>query len=171
MRRREFQRIKRSELRFSHMELKDFCGYAGILRIMETDGEWQVDGPSGNPVTVAAPGYTWLQLSPDDSQWWLTVMYDTCGKLVQYYFDITGEKYISNDGEPRFQDMFLDIVMQPDGSWRLLDAPELDAALAEGQITLEQFDAAQDMVKRLIAQIDGHEAFWRNLCSELINRI
>ena len=112
MARREFRRILESELKHSHIEVNGFAGYAGLLRIIRTDGEWTVPGPSGKTV-IAAPGYTWLQAAPYSGDWWLTVMYDTEGKLIQYYFDIVDTVYLSSTGEPRFRDLFLDIVMKP----------------------------------------------------------
>ena len=125
MYRREFKRITSSSLRWKEIDTGVFTGYAGILDIIDTSEIWKVSS-LGDSTIIAAPGYKWLQLSPHDASWWLTVMYDTEGALVQYYFDIIGNRWLSEAGEPRFCDMFADVVMLPDGKYCVLDREELE---------------------------------------------
>lgn len=170
MYRREFRRIKKSQLLFKRIESCDFCGYAGILDIIETDGEWKVKCTTGEAI-IAAPGYTWLQLSPDNGGWWLTVMYDTEGNNVQYYFDITGSNYISAEGEPRFTDLFLDIVINSNGDITLLDEDELSAAYGSGRISQYQHDTAVATAKNIIDKTTGHISELGAFCLRIKNQI
>lgn len=170
MQRREFRRITSAKLSWKHVTLSGFSGFAGMLDIEETDGAWLIPSVSGR-ICIAAPGYRWLQLSPSEGGWWLTVMYDTGGELVQYYFDIIARNYLSENGEPRFIDMFLDVVMSSDGQWRLLDASELDAALECGLIDPSAHREAHEQAQSLIGMIDGKEEYWRDLCAHVIKEI
>jgi predicted RNA-binding protein associated with RNAse of E/G family len=165
MKRREFRRITGSRLEHRHMVVEGFSGEAGLLYISQVAEPWIVRNSDGDGVVIADSGYSWLQLSPDQGGWWLTVMYDAEGKLKQYYFDITLENFISEDGEPGFTDLYLDIVMEPGGNWRLLDADELDRALETGSITREEHSLATGSAKKLIRRVDGNEAWWRKLCA------
>ena len=56
-----------------------------------------------------------------------------------------------------FSDIYLDVVMMPDGRLDLLDEDELDAALSCGDITKEQHRLAHQWAKELM------EAFPQNL--------
>ena len=163
MNRREFKKLNTTRLQHKHIETEGFTGIAGKLDIIDTDGIWNVDSVDGE-VTIAAPGYTWLQLLPDNNKWWLTVMYDTNNELVQYYFDIIDSAYISGDGEPRFKDLFIDIVMSADGKWRLLDENELETAFKFKAITGCEYARAKEAAEEITHMIDGKEHVLRNIC-------
>ena len=168
MARREFSRILRSDLKYTRVSLEGFSGNAGLLDIQEVSAPWKVSGINGE-VVIADAGYKWLQLSPDEAGWWLTVMYDTDMKLVQYYFDITLENYILINGEPGFVDLFLDIIMEPGGEWRLIDRDELDVAWRKGRICEKEHALALMRAENLIGRIDGNEGWWRRLCKNCID--
>ena len=159
MARREWTQILRRETAIAPAEDGDFRGYAGLMRILE------VTEPFVRRVTLADAGYTWLQLAPTGGHWWLTVMYDPDGALIQYYFDITWRNYLSPAGEPMFEDLYLDAVMQPDGQVRVLDRDELDAAREAGEITPEQHALAVREKDALLDRLRGHEPEWRMHCA------
>ncbi|MBQ4089105.1 MAG: DUF402 domain-containing protein [Clostridia bacterium] len=170
MYRREFNRIKKSQLLFKRIASCDFCGYAGLLYIVETDGEWKVKSALGEAV-IAAPGYIWLQLSPDCGGWWLTAMYDTSGNHVQYYFDVTDKNYFSADGEPRFIDLYLDIVVNSNGDITLLDEDELESAFRKGVITKRQYDAAIETARSIMKNVSGRLSELRDFCMRIKEQI
>ncbi len=170
MRRREFSKLTDTELRFAPVSVNDFSGIAGLMDINNVSEIWTVPSASG-PAIIAAPGYKWLQLLPDHHKWWLTVMYDENDRLVQYYFDIIDSAYIAEDGEPRFKDMFLDIVMSADGTWKLLDKREFELAHEWGTIGDTDFERALNTCKELTTSIDGNEPYWRDLCSRVIRAL
>jgi predicted RNA-binding protein associated with RNAse of E/G family len=126
---------------------------------------------AAGPATIANAGFKWLQLVPDHHKWWLTVMYDVAGELIQYYFDVIHSAYISDTGELRFRDMFLDIVMSADGSWKLLDMDELKSALDNGRIYQDEFARAISVSKELSAEITDNEPAWRDICSKAIKEL
>jgi len=157
MKRLEFKKLRRTSLKMAKFQLQNFNGCAGILEILETDGIWKVRSHSED-VLIAAPGYKWLQLAPSHGKWWLTVMYNTEGELIQYYFDITKRHYISDDGELRFIDMYLDVVMLPDGIYEIFDRNELESAYRNGHISEFDYRIALVSLFELIANIHGNEA-------------
>lgn len=159
MARREWTQIRRRESVFAPVDSGGFRGHAGLMRILE------VSEPFVRRVTLADAGYSWLQLAPAGGHWWLTVMYDPAGTLVQYYFDITWRNFVAESGEPMFEDLYLDVVMQPDGQLRLLDQDELDAARAAGAITADQYALALRELDALCERLRGREREWRCLCA------
>jgi len=170
MERREFPSLIRTKLCKKHVNNPDFIGVAGVLDIQETKEDWKVKSACGE-VTIAAPGYRWLQLAPEHGKWWLTVMFDTKDRLVQYYFDITDRIYESETGEPRFVDLFLDIVMSADGKWKKLDEAELDLALAWKCISDVQYKKALATADELTKMIDGNAGELEVFCREMIRLI
>lgn len=163
MKRCEFRRILRSELTFESIDISGFKGIAGVLDIFDTDGAWAVSSSLGSSV-IAAPGYKWLQLAPDHGKWWLTVMFDVQGQLVQYYFDVIKCRYLSDSGEPRFIDMYLDIVMGPDGRYEVMDRSDLNAAFRSGVITEFDYRRALSILYELTGSIHNKEQYWRSIC-------
>lgn len=170
MRRREFKRLIRTKLIERHAALNGFCGVAGVLEILEISEKWTINS-AGVPVTIAEAGYRWLQLAPDSGEWWLTAMYDTQGCIVQYYFDIVRDIYISRDCELRFTDLFLDIVMKCDGTLILMDRDELDSAYADGLIDSALYNRALRTAERLIRRLEGNEPALRSFCGEVLRMI
>lgn len=170
MRRKEFRRLIQTRLAVGHAALRGFRGAAGLMEILETDGIWAVDSVGGT-VTIAAPGYHWLQLAPDSGKWWLTVMYDARSDIVQYYFDITRDVYVSHDGEARFHDLFLDIVMSPDGTLQVMDRDELDRAHACGVVDDTIYARALQTANELLDRLEGNEPEWRKMCEEILRML
>ena len=93
-------------------------------------------------------------------------MYNEKKEIVQYYIDIT-EKNVINDYENScFYDIFLDIVLLPDGEIFLLDEDELKKALDDKIITKVQYDRAYSEANRIIKIISNDYADLENLCRE-----
>lgn len=125
----------------------------------------------GEPVVIYRDNYHWLQVCMADCHWWLTAMVDETGEITQYYFDITLENQLLGNRDSWFTDIYLDVVMMPDGRIDLLDADELDDALACGEITAEQHACAHVWAKELIEALPQRlpqlKAFVEDLYKEL----
>lgn len=98
-------------------------------------------------------------------------MYDEHGNVVQYYFDVVRDIYIAHDGEPRFHDLFLDIILTADGTLILMDRDELDAARAEGIIDSTLYNRALSTADGLLYRLEGNEPALRSFCVEILNMI
>jgi predicted RNA-binding protein associated with RNAse of E/G family/GNAT superfamily N-acetyltransferase len=170
MERRTWTRIEKRRFRMARVETEGFHGMAGLLEIDAVQEPLTVRSVLSEAV-IADTGYSWLQLSPDRGSWWLTVMYDQNGELVQYYFDITLRNFIAEDGEPRFVDLYLDVVMDPEGYWALLDQDELREARNLQNITESEYRTALERAAYVIGMVDGKEAHWRALCAKCAERL
>jgi predicted RNA-binding protein associated with RNAse of E/G family len=126
-----------------------FTGMAALKQLLAVEKPLVVQYET-EQVKVSDNGFYWLQMAPTGGHWWLTVMYDPQGRPVQAYFDVTGENHILPDGGSWFTDLFLDVVVMPDGRAILLDRDELDQALAEGVVTLAQYEAASTQARALL---------------------
>lgn len=155
MRRSDWRRITQRTYRARPMTLLDhpcMVSLLGIQRVTET----LIVHSLGFPVTIAAPGYAWLQVAQEGSPVWLTAMYDEAGQLLQMYFDITAGNRFDDMDNPCFRDMYLDVVMLPDTSLQVLDEDELDEALQSGDITAEEHARARRDCQELCAWLREH---------------
>ena len=66
-------------------------------------------------------------------------MMDENGKVLLWYIDMTAKQGIDVDGVPYFDDLYLDLVVYPDGTIIVDDMDELEEALSKKDITQEQF--------------------------------
>ncbi len=93
-------------------------------------------------------GYSLIEAYPDNGKYALTIMFDDCGKLIEWYFDIAKSVGTEN-GIPFEDDLYLDMAIMPDGEMIILDEDELLAAKNEGIITQEDMDCAYNTLHEL----------------------
>lgn len=63
-------------------------------------------------------------------------------EILVWYIDMIASQDIDGDDIPYFYDLYLDLVVYPDGTVIEDDRDELETALANGDITLEQYNLA-----------------------------
>lgn len=157
------KRLDRDAWGFSHfpyvqmrVELPEFCGMACMIRI--TSGEyccWHM--PKAGRVPVCGAGMTWLQLIPDGAYHMLTVKYRRNGRVAVWYADVIDHTEFDEDGVAAFVDAYLDVIFSPQGDVKIDDRDELDAALAAGELTQEQYQRT----------LQEGERIQRVLCSDV----
>lgn len=126
-------------------------------------------GRGAHRLRIIDDGYLWLQLAPKDGFWWLTAMYDDRARLVQFYFDITtGNR--TGCGECSFEDIYVDVVITPGSSARIVDEDELRDACAAGDIGQEDAERALENA-RTVARKYENCAELEKFCSELLQKL
>lgn len=131
----------------------DTPAFAGLVSLLCID---RVHQPvsfhfKGEDVTVCDDGMQWLEILPEAGGWLITAMYDAAGGIVQWYIDIIDGWQMTPEGTVYFDDLYLDLIVQPNGDITLADADELQAALAAGHITPAQYRAAHAAASALCA--------------------
>ena len=121
-----------------------------------------------NGITIVEKGYTWLQIALKETHYWLTAMYNQADELVQIYFDITNGCSFEDPINPTFEDMFLDLVLLPDGTFRILDQDELEEALSAGLITRIQYETAKDDLEKLVCYLRDHSKDVIEYCNTMV---
>ena len=117
----------------------------------------------GKKMIVADNHYQWLQILPEKKRYSITAMFDNKGNPLEYYFDIN-IKNITQKGNARTVDLFLDVLVLPNGEYELVDEDDLANALKNGLISKKQFHEAYMIAHQLMIEIN--ENF-----SEVENRI
>ncbi len=116
---------------------------------------------------LADNGYTWLMFLPDKEKWCLSALYDETGGIVEWYFDIIGESFVDESGMSFFSDMYLDVVVRPNGEVITLDEDELEEALASGDITCEEYDNTYKTYRHMLTDKTASLEYVKKLCGEL----
>ena len=83
----------------------------------------------------------------------LTAMYDENKQIVEWYYDIA--RKIGKDKEtniPYEDDLYLDVIFNPDGSHIVLDRDELDETYNKNEITEADYNMAIEEADRIIEE-------------------
>ena len=137
----EWKCITAKERTGKAVDTPEFSGYVGILNILEVS-EPQVWKYNGQDLMVCDNGYQWLTVLPKNEYYCITVMMNEKREIQVCYIDILAEQGYDNDEVPFFYDLYLDLVVYPDGTIIEDDMDELQEALETGDITQQQFELA-----------------------------
>ncbi|MBD5155143.1 MAG: DUF402 domain-containing protein [Oscillibacter sp.] len=170
MRRTDWRRILRREYISRDCRMHGLRGKESLLVIREVTGPLVVHD-AGEDALIVEKDYAWVQIALEGQPFWLTAMYDDQGRLIQIYFDITGGNRFDAPENPWFADMYLDIVVNSRGELYVLDQDELDAALAEGAITKEEWDKANAACARLYAYLQENRESVTELCGRIYREL
>lgn len=163
MKRSDWRRILCREYCYDECSYQDKTGIASILLLKKVTEPLTIHYEHGD-VTIVNEGDTWLQIAFRDAYYWVTAMFDQNNELLQIYFDITNGNCLDNEENPTFDDLYLDIMMEPDGTLHLLDRDELDEALEAGEITTAQHQKALDECDKLYAMLSSDWQDFAGFC-------
>lgn len=89
------------------------------------------------------------------------------------YIDMLAEQGYDEDGVPYFYDLYLDLVVYPDGTIVEDDRDELEKVLEDGDITKKQFELALETCEKLrnglLSDVRVFEAFIQRLYNVVNN--
>jgi len=141
--------------------------YSALISFLPGSREFFVDY-EGRKVCLSAHGYKWLVYLPLDKYWCVTAFYNSENELFEWYFDISKGNFYDENNIPCIDDIFLDLVVFPDGRVITLDADELQEALDKNEITVSDYNHAY----RVHAQIKNSKwsdaGFLKELSGELL---
>ncbi len=163
MRRTDWKRILKRDY------VWDTCSYLGMEGISSLILIHKITEPltvrnGDHDVTIVEEGLSWLQIAFRDQYIWVTAMFDQQDRLLQIYFDITDGNHLEPVENPIFDDMYLDIVMEPDGMLYVLDRDELDEAYQTKKISPEQYERTLREGERLFAWLEKNAQAFADFC-------
>jgi predicted RNA-binding protein associated with RNAse of E/G family/RimJ/RimL family protein N-acetyltransferase len=147
--RSQWQIIKSSKCVLFNTYQERFNGYASAVFVEEVREKLVCRLP-GREFCLVDDGYSWIQRLPVGKNWSVTTMFDDKNNIIQWYFDITKQNSIDENGQPFYDDLYLDVVVFPTGEAVLFDEDELKEALESGDITQSDFDLAVSEADKII---------------------
>ena len=123
-----------------------------------------------NGTCIMDNDYEWLEFYDYNSKIKLSALYNQNKEIIEWYFDIT--KVIGKEnGIPYEDDLYLDVVVNPEGEIILLDEDELKAALDRLEISKEDYNMAYNEANMLMNKLKGNkcelEAFTNKYLNEM----
>jgi len=167
----EWKCILSKDLYCKNVESDFFTGYIGLLHIHEVS-ESQIWRFNGEDMVVCDNGVKWLTILPKDDYYCITAMMNPESEVLVWYIDMIASQGQDADGVAYIDDLYLDLVVYPDGTVLEDDMDELEDALRKGDISKELFDLAIDTCDRLknglLSDIGEFKTFTIG-CMELID--
>lgn len=170
MRRSDWRRILEREYRWTECDYHGMQGIVSVLMLKKITEPLTIHYEHGD-VTIVNEGDTWLQIAFRDAYFWITAMFDKNNDLLQIYFDITNGNCLESADNPTFEDLYLDIVLEPDGALHVLDRDELDEALEARDITPQQHRKAIEECDRLYAFLGQYWVEFAAFCREQMMKL
>lgn len=127
---------------------KPFQGHVALLRINAVT-EPQVWHWQGKALTVCDRGMAWLSMLPERGGLCITAQLNRDGTVALWYIDMIAGQGVDEAGVPWFDDLYLDLIVHPDGTMAVDDRDELDEALRQGDITEAQHRQALNVCEGL----------------------
>jgi predicted RNA-binding protein associated with RNAse of E/G family len=150
----DWERVVARRFLARRIDSREYHGYVTLLCIDQVSEPLLVDF-AGQSVCIVDRGYRWVQHFPDNARYTLLAAFDERGELVQWYIDLVGRTGVDERGVPWYEDLYLDIVISPQGAVLLLDVVELDEALRQGEVTAGQYDAVWRQASVLLDALEA----------------
>ena len=77
-------------------------------------------------------------------------------ELLEIYIDMTAGNDFTDEENPCYRDLYLDLVVNPEGAVRLLDEDELEQAYSEGKVTPEEYARTKSCALELRDYLEIH---------------
>lgn len=124
----------------------------------------------GEDTLVVANNFKWMQLLPEKHNYSITVMYDERWQEIQYYFDINYSHTLEL-GKARRQDLYLDVLVLPDGRYELVDEEDIKRAFKKGIISSKEKDFAYNTAAELMSEIDRDFEQFKTLAASCLKEL
>ncbi len=149
--RADWKRVIQRKFQQEFIEEEGFRGFVTSLKVNKVT-EPLFFQYEDKKVCIVNNGYTWLQHFPEGQCHCVTTMFNAQGEVVQWYIDICLQNGLENK-RPYWDDLFLDIIIIPNGEVYYKDHDELEEALSTGRINEDLYQIAiteAEQIKKLI---------------------
>ena len=144
----------RAKYQFKKIPVKDnyFEGDICFYKFIEVKDKRLI--PSGK--SIMDNNYKWLEFYDYSSKVKLTAFYDENSEIIEWYFDIA-RKIGKENGIPYEDDLYLDVVVTPNGEITLLDEDELKEAYNKKELTKNEYENAYKEVEQLMNKLKNNK--------------
>ncbi len=136
---------------FKIAESQDDCfrGKITLIQLNKVKKKFIAKRPDGREERVIDDNYKILTFFPEKGSYCFSAMYNSNCNILQWYFDILKSDCKYNSGIPYGEDMYLDVVVLPNGEFYILDEDELKDALDKKIITIDDYTRAYKTMKSI----------------------
>lgn len=138
--------VKKGSLKIRDFNNLDFNGDIALIKFNKMHEPYVVEDIN---LCMANDDYKWLEFYDYNKKYRLTAMYNEKNEIVEWYFDIA-RKIGKENGMPYEDDLYLDVVVTPDGNIILLDEDELKDAFNRFEVNKTDYDMAYKEANNLM---------------------
>lgn len=144
--------LEKGSLKIKNICNKDFCGDIALIKFNKMKEPYIIKDIN---LCMADENYKWLEFYDYNSKARLTAMYNDKNEIIEWYFDIA--RLIGKENNlPYEDDLYLDVVVTPDGKTILLDEDELKMAVDRLEVTKEDSDEAYKIAYEIIGKVKNN---------------
>lgn len=141
----KYNNVLEAEQKIKHIDKSDFKGDICLNIFNKVSKSFLLK----NGLNIQDNNYKWLEFYDYNSKVRLTAIYDENNKIVEWYFDIA-RSIGKENGIPYEDDLYLDVVLRPNGDVILLDEDELMEAFDRKEMTKAEFEEAYQIAYYLM---------------------
>ena len=145
-------RVKKSDLKVINVQDEHFCGDVYFYNFLDVKDKIFI--PNGK--CIMDNNYKWLEFYDYSSKVRQLAVYDENNDIIEWYFDIAREIGKDN-GIPYEDDLYLDVVVRPNGEIILLDEDELQEAFEKREMTKEEYENAYKEAEQLMNKLKNNK--------------
>lgn len=150
-----------------HISNHNFEGIVSLLYIDDVSSPSRWEYPD-QVITICDKGMKWLQIMPSNEYYLITAMINEENNINLWYIDIIADQGFDNDTVAYYDDLYLDIIVRPNGDIKIDDMDELEEALRENDITEELYKLALKTKDHLVKGILKDIPRLQNFCMQLM---
>lgn len=155
-----------SDLIYTVKSVKDNSFTGDVCYYNFKNADIKISTPKGK--VIIDNDYKLLEFYDYNSKVKLSAFYDKNGEIIEWYFDIA-KKIGKENGVPYEDDLYLDVVVKPDGKIILLDEDELKQALKKFEITKAEYEMAYEEANKLILFLDENQENLKSFTDAYLN--
>ena len=164
---RNIKDILKSEFKTIKINEINFKAYLSIVIIKDVKKVWEVDVEKR---CILNKDYKWLEIHPIDQNYTITAIYNEKDQIIEWYIDICKQNGIE-DGIPFEDDLFLDVVIVPDGRIIILDEEELLEAEKNSIITKQDVELAYKVKEKIIKKYGNNIGLLKEITDKLLKKL
>ncbi|MBN1257626.1 MAG: DUF402 domain-containing protein [Planctomycetes bacterium] len=130
----------------------NFKGNLILIEISKIDSPWWCEWRDFR-YCIADLGYTWVTHITEEENYLVHTVFDSSHTLVHHYIDIIDKFWFDKNQKPLISDLYIDLVILPNGEYCILDQEELANAFKLGEISEAQYRLARKTAERLETKI------------------
>ena len=136
---------------------EDDC-YIGVKKLIKVDEKFIIK----DNICVMDDNYYVVEVVPKNENYAMRLFLDDNKKSLEYYFDICKNNGLDMEYlVPCYDDLYLDITVL-DNDINILDKDELDEALNNNDITLEDYELVMKIKDKLLSEINNRTNKYMN---------
>jgi len=158
--------------RYTQKEIsnKEFKGYVALI-ILDSVTIPQTWNYNGEEIIFCDSGMKWLRILPKHGNYTIMAVMNDRDDIIVWYIDIIDGYGLDEDGIVYVNDLFLDLIVYPDGKIIIDDMDELEAALDQKVISINMYEKATKASKKLQTNILYDIEKLRSFCTQCFNEI